>query len=79
MKYRTVKKIFAAFAVASSAGLALTREAAGSIGTGNCKFDAGADFRVRHEMIVAEMFQRGDYFDSGKPAYFVRWEINLKF
>ena len=77
MKYRTVKKIFAAFAVASSAGLASTHEAAGSIGTGNWEFDAGADFRVRHEMM--EMFQSGDYFDSGKPAYFVRWEINLKF
>ena len=67
MKYRTVKKIFAAFAVASSAGLASTHEAAGSIGTGNWEFDAGADFRVRHEMMDNIPGNPGDIY-SVVPA-----------
>lgn len=29
--------------------------------------------------IVAEMFQPGDYFDSSKPAYFIRWQIDFRF
>ena len=29
--------------------------------------------------IVAEVFQPGDYFDSGKPAYFIRWQIDFRF
>ena len=29
--------------------------------------------------IVTEMFQPGDYFDSSKPAYFVRWQIDFRF
>lgn len=29
--------------------------------------------------IVAESFQPGDYFDSSKPAYFFRWQIDFRF
>ena len=29
--------------------------------------------------IVAEVFQPGDYFDSSKPAYFIRWQIDFRF
>ena len=42
----------------------------------------GASGWDRFEMfahVVAEAFQPGDYFDSGKPAYFVRWELDFRF
>ena len=29
--------------------------------------------------IVAESFLPGDYYDSSKPAYFIRWEVSFKF
>ena len=29
--------------------------------------------------IVAESFLPGDYYDSSKPAYFVRWQVSFKF
>ena len=29
--------------------------------------------------LVAEVFNPGDYFDSSRPAYFIRWEIVFKF
>ena len=29
--------------------------------------------------VVAESFQPGDYYDSSKPAYFIRWEVSFKF
>ena len=29
--------------------------------------------------IVAEIFQPGDYYDSSKPAYFIRWQIDFRF
>ena len=29
--------------------------------------------------IVAETFHPGDYFDSSKPAYFARWQIDFRF
>ena len=29
--------------------------------------------------VVAEHFQPGDYFDSSKPAYFFRWQIECRF
>lgn len=52
---------------------------------------AGADFRLapkgasgfdRFEVfghLVAELFNPGDYFDSSKPAYFVRWQFDFRF
>lgn len=29
--------------------------------------------------VVGEMFHPGDYFDSSRPAYFVRWQFDVKF
>ena len=29
--------------------------------------------------VVGEMFHPGDYFDSSRPAYFVRWQLDVKF
>lgn len=29
--------------------------------------------------VVAELFNPGDYFDSSKPAYFFRWQVDMKF
>ena len=29
--------------------------------------------------VVAEVFNPGDYYDSSRPAYFLRWEIIFKF
>ena len=29
--------------------------------------------------IVAKSFLPGDYYDSSKPAYFIRWEVSFKF
>ena len=28
---------------------------------------------------TVEMFNPGDYYDNSRPAYFIRWEITLKF
>jgi hypothetical protein len=27
----------------------------------------------------AELFNPGDYFDSGRPAWFLRWQVEFKF
>ena len=29
--------------------------------------------------LVAELFNPGDYFDSSKPAYFIRWQFDFRF
>ena len=29
--------------------------------------------------LMAEMFNPGDYYDSSRPAYFIRWEVNFRF
>jgi hypothetical protein len=29
--------------------------------------------------LMAELFNPGDYYDSTRPAYFIRWQITLKF
>jgi hypothetical protein len=29
--------------------------------------------------LMAELFNPGDYYDSTRPAYFLRWEVSLKF
>lgn len=29
--------------------------------------------------VMAEMFNPGDYYDTSRPAYFIRWEINIRF
>ena len=29
--------------------------------------------------VVAEVFNPGDYYDSSRPAYFIRWEFTIKF
>ena len=29
--------------------------------------------------VLLEWFNPGDYFDTDKPAYFVRWQIDFKF
>ena len=29
--------------------------------------------------VVGEVFNPGDYYDSSRPAYFIRWEITIKF
>ena len=39
----------------------------------------GADRFEIFGHIMAEMFNPGDYYDTSRPAYFIRWEITLKF
>ena len=39
----------------------------------------GADRFEIFGHIMGEMFNPGDYYDSSRPAYFIRWEITLKF
>ena len=29
--------------------------------------------------VIGEMFQPGDYFDSSKPCYFIRWQFEFRF
>ena len=29
--------------------------------------------------VVAEVFNPGDYFDSSKPSYFFRWQVDVRF
>ncbi len=29
--------------------------------------------------LLAEMFNPGDYYDTSRPSYFLRWEINIRF
>ena len=29
--------------------------------------------------VMGELFNPGDYYDTSRPSYFLRWEINLKF
>ena len=29
--------------------------------------------------VVAEVFNPGDYFDSSKPTYFFRWQVDVRF
>ena len=29
--------------------------------------------------VLAELFNPGDYYDTSKPAYFLRWEFIFKF
>ena len=29
--------------------------------------------------VVAEVFNPGDYYDSSRPAYFIRWEFTVRF
>jgi len=29
--------------------------------------------------VIGEVFNPGDYYESGKPAYFIRWEFNFRF
>ena len=40
--------------------------------------DKGERFEIFGH-ILAEWFNPGDYFDTDKPAYFVRWQIDFKF
>lgn len=42
----------------------------------------GAAGAERFEMfghVVAELFNPGDYYDSSRPAWFLRWEVTMKF
>lgn len=42
----------------------------------------GATGVDRFEMfghVVAELFNPGDYYDSSRPAWFLRWEVTVKF
>lgn len=29
--------------------------------------------------VIGEVFNPGDYYDTGKPAYFIRWQVEFKF
>jgi hypothetical protein len=29
--------------------------------------------------IMAEVFNPGDYYDSSRPSYFIRWEFSISF
>lgn len=40
---------------------------------------AGVDRFEVFGHVVAEHFQPGDYFDSSAPAYFVRWQFDVRF
>jgi hypothetical protein len=43
---------------------------------------AGASGADRLEIVahvVGELFNPGDYYESGKPAFFFRWQVEFKF
>ena len=40
--------------------------------------ESGRRFEIFGHAIV-ELFNPGDYFDTDKPAYFFRWQIDFKF
>ncbi len=39
----------------------------------------GADLFEIFGHLLAEVFNPGDYYDSSRPAYFLRWELNFTF
>ena len=44
--------------------------------------DAGASGADRLEIVahvVGELFNPGDYYESGKGAFFFRWQVEFKF
>ena len=39
----------------------------------------GADRFEIFGHLLAEVFNPGDYYDSSRPSYFIRWEFTVKF